>query len=254
MAAVVLAVLVSGCLGLSGGEATPTPTVESPTPTPQATPTPTDTPSAEPTHPEGWSEAGIEDPNVALQSHYSAVLEGPSATVTYENRVLESAAAPGSNTTLGVALDPPAQRMHARIDAPANSLEAFYADGTLTQWDVASQSVRNRTELAYPRAVQSADIRILKSQLLLYDLEQTDTVQRDGTTVFVYNVTGVHNAASQTFGIARSGSGRVAVSADGRVRDIETTVTYTNGTLAYRYRHTDFGGTTVETPEWAKQG
>ncbi len=255
VAAVVLVLLVSGCLGLSGGEATPTPTESpAPTPTPEATPTPTDTPATEPTHPEGWSESGIEDPNAALRSHYSAVLEGPSATVAYESRVIESEAAPGRNTSLDVALNPPARRMNVRIDAPTNSLEVFYAGGTLTQWDVGSQSVRNQTEIGYPSAVQAADARVLKSQLLLYELEQTDTVQRDGTTVFVYNVSGVFtNAASRTYGIARSGSGRVAVSADGRVRDIETTVTYTNGTLAYRYTHTRLGETTVETPEWLDQ-
>lgn len=251
--AVAVLLLVSGCLGLSGGEATPEPTDVSPTPTAtdESTPTPTETAASEPTIPGGWSESGVEDPNAALQSHYSAVLDGPSTTVAYRNSVLESDQVPARNNTLGVALEPANQRMRVRIDGSASSLEVFYADGTLTQWNAENESVAGQSEMEYQRAVQSADIRVLKSQLLLYRLQMADTVERDGTTVFVYNVSGVYtNAASQTFGGVRSGSGRVLVGADGRVRDIDATITYTNGTVAYRYTHTDLGETTVETPGW----
>lgn len=256
--AVAVVLLVSGCLGLSGDETTPEPAGESPTATPTATdgstPTPAGTAGSEPTVPEGWSQSGIEDPDAALQSHYSAVLGGQSATVRYQNSVLESDGARGQNTTLSTTLEPATQRMHVRIDGQASSLEVFFTERTLTQWDVANQSVLDRSEMGYPRAVRSADIRYLKSQLLLYKLTRTDTIERDGTTVFVYNVSGVYtNAASQTFGIVKSGSGRVHVGADGRVRQIETTVTYTNGTVAYRYAHTDIGETTVETPDWIRR-
>ena len=255
--AIAILLLVSGCLGLSGGETTPEPASESPAPTPTPTDGPTPTPggtdtAAEPPLPEGWSESGVEDPDAALRSHYGAVLGGPSATVQYRNGVLESDGGRGGNSTLGVTLEPAAQRMYVRIDEEASSLEVFYADGTLTQWDVENGSVAGRSEMEYQRAVQSADIRVLKSQLLLYRLQLTGTAERDGSPVFVYNVSDVYtNAASRTFGTARSGSGRVVVGANGRVRDIETTVTYTNGTVAYRYTHTDLGETAVETPDWA---
>jgi len=262
IAAVAIVLLVSGCLGLSGGDGTPDPTGASPAPTPTPTPTPTEratstptgTAASEPTIPGGWSESGVEDPDAALQSHYSAVLSGPSATVQYRNSVLESDASAGENSSLDMTLDPAGRRMHVRIDGQASSLEVFYADGTLTQWDPENASVAGRSEIAYQRAVQSADIQLLKSNLLLYTLNLTETVERDGTTVFVYNVSGVQpNTVSRTYGAARSGSGRVLVGADGRVRVIETTVTYTNATVAYRYAHTDLGETTVETPAWASR-
>lgn len=256
--ALVVLVLVSGCLGLgTGGEGTPSPADEPETPTQTrtstatATPTDTATPPVEERIPAGWSEAGVRDVNAALEAHYRAVLTGPSATVTYRNSVVGTDS-DRANTALDVALDPGSERMYAQITTATGGQEVFYADGTLTQYDPENDTVRESQDAQYPVVVQSADLRVLRSQLLLYKLtlNETGTAQAE-TGALVYDVAGVYeNTTSRTFGSTESGQGQVILATDGRVLAVETTVTYTEATVRYRYAQANLGSTEVSRPDW----
>jgi len=248
--------LVAGCAGFGAGDAsTPTPTAtptQEPTPTATATPPANDaTPSDGEQYPNGWSGTGVVDPDAALTGHYRATLTGPSATVSYRSRILETTANGTANTTLSMRIDPGVKRLYADINGSDTHREAFFSDGNLSQWSVENRTVVDRSPTEFTRAVQLIDQRVLKSHLLLYALERNGTVDRAGTTALVYSVTGVPNdTVSPTYGTATGASGRIVVGADGRVIEIETTVTYTEGTVTYHYGHTAIGETTVETPGW----
>jgi len=249
--AVALLVLCAGCAGfVSGGEETPTATgtVES-TPTPQ--PTPTETPSSGMEYPQGWSEDGVQNATLALESHYRAVLTGPSTTVRYRSGVVNATNDQAANTTFDMRMDPGEKRLYASLNGTEYHREVFFAGGTFTEWSTRNETVVSQSSTSFVRVSQSIDNRVLQSQLLLYRLQLTDTVTRGGTTAMVYNVTGVHdNALSQTYGTATSGSGHLIISERGRVLEIQTTVTYTGGTVTYRYVHTGIDETEVSTPPW----
>lgn len=100
---------------------------------------------------------------------------------------------------------------------------------------------------------QSIDDGVLHSHLLLYDVEFDRTVRRAGTTALVCDVTGAYNdTISGTYGSAVDATGESVVATDGRVLEIETTVTYAKGTLRYRYAQTRFGETDVTAPEYVR--
>lgn len=253
--ALVAVVVVAGCGSVAsdgGGTPRSTPTASpAATATPTATPTPTPTATARgPTFPPGWSATGVENASVALDAHYRAVLTGPSATVRYQSSTVTSEVEP-VNTSLDMKLDPGSKRLYAAIRGKNEHREAYFADGTLTQWRVENQTVASRSEASFGQVGQSVDRWVLKSHLLLYKLRVNRTVERNGTTAIVYDVTGVYeNAQSATWGAGKSGSGQVVVSEAGRVLEVDTTVTYTRGTVTYHYEHTALGGTDVPTPGW----
>jgi hypothetical protein len=203
------------------------------------------------TYPDGWSDTGVTDTQSALESHYRAVLTGPSATVQYRSRIVSAESDQAANTTMDMRLDTGGRRLSARIDGTERTREVFFADGTFRQWSVRNETVVGRSNATFVRAAQSIDNGVLRSQLLTYRLELNGTVTRGGTTALVYDVVGVYNnTRSGTYGTATAASGRVVVSERGRVVDLQTTVTYTRGTVAYRYSQTRIGGTEVPTPEW----
>lgn len=248
--AVVLLVLVAGCAGFgAGGSDTPTST---PTQTATTTPPPTDTPTPERTrYPDGWSETGIDDPDAALAAHYRATLTGPPVTVTYRSRIRDATNERAANTTLSMHVDTGSRRLYAALDGARTSREVFFADGTLTRWDPDNETVVGRETTEFGLVAQSVDRRVLQSHLLLYTLERNGTVERGGTTALVYDVTGVPNdTISRAYGTATDASGRIVVGEGGRVVAVETTVTYTDGTVTYHYGHTAVGRTTVERPGW----
>lgn len=253
MATVVLLAVGAGCLGLgSGNGSTPAPT-DDPSTTPARTDATSGTPTAASgtgTYPRGWNETGVRNATVAIRSHYRSVLSGPSTTVAYSNRVLEPANET-QNTTLDLRLDTQSRRLYAQIDGTSFQRDLFFADGELSRWDVTNGTLVGQSTARFSRVAQSVDFRVLKSQLLLYKLEHADTATRDGRTVLVYDVVGAQeNAVSGLFGSATSASGTVAVTANGRVVDIRTTMTYTGGTVNYTYTQTNIGGTTVDAPSW----
>jgi hypothetical protein len=258
-AAVVFLVVVAGCAALGPGESeTPAPTAtETPVPTATETPVPTATGTPTPTdsdrvrYPDGWSETGIDDPDAALAAHYRATLAGPPVTVTYRSRIRESTNDRGTNTTLAMQVDTASGRLYADLEGADTHREVYFADGTFTQWSVENETVDARSSTTFPRAARSIDRSILYSQLLLYTLERTGTVERSGTTALVYNVTGVPDSTiSNTYGTATGASGRIVLGRDGRVFDVEATVTYTGGTVTYHYGHAAVGETAVERPGW----
>jgi hypothetical protein len=79
----VLFVSTAGCAGITPDGGEPTPTASNP---------------SEVTYPEGWTATAV-NASVALRSHYTAVLTGPSATVTYRSSVVEVQGVPRRNTT-----------------------------------------------------------------------------------------------------------------------------------------------------------
>ena len=176
---------------------------------------------------------------------------GPSATVQYRSRIVSAESDRAANTTMDMRLDTGDRRLSARIDGTERTREVFFADGTFRQWSVRNETVVGRANTTFVRAAQSIDNGVLRSQLLTYRLELNRTVTRSGTTALVYDVVGVYdNTRSGTYGTATAASGRVVVSERGRVIDLQTTVTYTRGTVAYRYSQTRIGGTEGSTPAW----
>ncbi|AZH26770.1 DUF7537 family lipoprotein [Haloplanus aerogenes] len=237
-----LLVVTAGCAGFApDGD-------ETPAVTETATPTPSN-PSAV-TYPSGWNATGV-NASVALRSHYTAVLTGPSATVTYRSEVVESEGIPRRNTTLDMRLDTADRRLYASIEGKTNHRIAYFADGTLSRWDARNETLVGQSSARFGEVAQSIDNGVLYSHLLLYDLEFERTVRRQGTTALVYDVTGAYsNTLSRTYGSARDATGQVVVAADGRVLEIETTVTYSEGTLRYHYAQTRVGETDVAMPDW----
>jgi len=259
--AIALLVLVAGCGGFGAGgsetpESTAGPTVTK-TAAPTASPTPASTGTIAPEqdrYPDGWSAAGIDDPDAALAAHYRATLTGPSVTVTYRSRVREATNERAANTTLSMRADTASRQLSADLDGSDTRREVFFADGTLTRWSPENETVVGRESTAFGLVAQSIDRRVLQSHLLLYTLERNGTVERAGTTALVYDVTGVPDSTvSGTYGTATGASGRIVVGQDGRVFEIETTVTYTDGTVTYYYGHTAVGETAVETPGWMER-
>jgi hypothetical protein len=239
---VLLLVLAAGCTGPAsdaGGTDTPTET---------ATQTPAPTLDS---YPDGWSESGVEDAEAARDAHYRAVLAGPSATVEYRSRVVESENDLGNDTTLRMALDTDTQRLVADIDGRDAHREVYFADGRLSRWDVVTRSVVSESQTEFRLVAQSIDRNVLLSHLLLYELEQNGTVRQEGMTARRYEVTGVHpNTLSNSYGAATSGEGHLVVGPNGRMLELETTVTYERATVRYRYAHTRLGETTVSAPDW----
>lgn len=245
---VALLVATAGCAGFASNDDGATVT-ETATPTSTATPQPTSS-HASVTYPAGWNVTGV-NASLALKSHYIAVLTGPSATVTYRSEVVESRGIRRRNTTLDMRLDTADRRLYAVVDGKTNHNAVYFADGTLSRWNVRNETLVGQSEARFVSVAQSVDSRVLHSQLLLYDLEFERSERRQGTTALVYNVTGTNDGTlSGTYGTARDATGHVVVSADGRVLEIETTVTYSKGTLHYRYAQTRLGETAVETPDW----
>lgn len=253
--ALAVLVVLAGCGGaVSGGDGTAT---ETATPTTTETATPTPTPTGTPAgdanvaYPAGWSDTGVMDTQSALESHYRAVLTGPSATVQYRSRPISAESDQATNTTMDMRIDTGERRLYARVNGTERTREVFFANGTFRQWSVRNETVVGRSNSSFVRASQSVDNRVLRSQFLTYRLELNRTVTRDGSTALVYDVVGVYNnTVSRTYGTATSASGRVVVSERGRVTDLRTTVTYTRGTVAYRYSQTRIGETDVPTPAW----
>lgn len=250
--AVLLVVLLAGCTGLSGSDSTPTPAVDANgQPAQTDTATPTQAASDGGTYPAGWSETGIENRTVAFSSHYRAMLIGPSATVTFRSGVIEAQADGATNTTLRMQIDTGERRLYASLNGTTGHRENFFTNGTFSDWDAQNQTLVRQVDAPFIRVAQSIDNTLLKSQLLLYELQLEETTTWNGTPALIYNVTGVTNSSfSPTYGSATAASGHLVVSLRGRILDIDTTVTYTGGTVDYQYAHTRIGDTTVETPEW----
>jgi hypothetical protein len=250
IAVVAVLVLVAGCGGAApDGDDGGAPTATT-TPTATATSTTTSGTAEAPRYPPGWSPTGVTNASTALDAHYRAVLGGPPVAVTYRSAVIESTA-DRPNTTLDLRIDTADRRVFAAINGSSARREVFFADGTFTQWSVRNETVVARSEAQFGRVAQSVDRRVLTSQLLLYRLEPTGTVERYGTTAIVYTVAGVHeDALSPTYGAAESGSGRIVVTVDGRLIDLETRVTYESGTVAYRYTQAPAGEDAAPTPDW----
>jgi len=248
---VALLVVTAGCAGfVSDDEGTPVATgTETGTSKPAATP-PTASNPSDVSYPAGWNAAGV-NASAALRTHYTAFVTGPSTTVTYRSTVIESRGASPRNTTLDMRLDTTDRRLHAVIEGKANHRAAYFADGTLSRWDVRNETLIGQSDARFVRVAQSMDSRVLHSQLLLYDLEFERTGRRQGTTALVYNVTGAYsNTVSGTYGSVENATGHVVVSTDGRILEIETTVTYAKGVLRYHYAQTRLGETAVKAPDW----
>ena len=134
-----------------------------------------------------------------------------------------------------------------------NHRAVFFGDGTLSQWDVRNETLVGQSNARFEGVAQSIDRGVLYSHLLLYDIEFERTVRRQGRTALVYDVTDAYNRTiSNTYGTATDATGHVVVAADGRVLEIETTVTYSKGTLRYHYTHRRLGETDVMRPGWLR--
>lgn len=257
-AAVVVVVLIAGCAGfVSEGDSTSEPlTEESPTSTHTApTQTTTPTPPAEQLYPAGWSQTGVENATVALQSHYLAVLTGSSTTVTYRSRAQSTGNNRTQNTTLGLQITPRSQRAYARMVGTDARREVFFSNGTLSRWSVDNRTVLGQSEATFAQVAQSVDRSVLKSQLLLYKLNVNRTIRQGSTSLLIYEITGVYqNAISRRMGSPTAGRGQVVVSSTGRVLAINATVTYTNGKEAYKYAQRQIGETEIEPPDWVQRG
>ena len=167
--------------------------------------------------------------------------------------MLESTNGTPRNTTLDMRFDTESERLFAEIVGRDGHREVYFANGTFSQWDVGNETMASQSETQFNLVAQSVDRQVLLSHLLLYEVERAGPVQHSGVTAHRYEVTGVHpNTLSNTFGSAVSGSGHIVITRNGRILELETTVTYERATVQYRYDQTDFRDTAVPTPDWAQ--
>jgi hypothetical protein len=221
-----VAVLVAGCSGL--------PVVDQQTATPQPTVT-------EFSYPAGWSQAGMTDFSVALETHDETV-----ENVSRESRLVVTDE--DSNRTVVRTLDTGAGTGSVRfVDTQLhNDIHAYYSAEGVFEYDRTTGELRRMPDENWA-AADVATVAGLERPLRNLELNATDTVSVEGTTAVRYTVTGIRNPDSVP---SNTATGYVTVAREGFIAAYNVTRGNEEFTRQTRYDLSAFGTATVTRPPW----
>ncbi|UPM41783.1 DUF7537 family lipoprotein [Halocatena salina] len=219
-------------------------------------------------HPTGYNESGIVDPELAADQHATALSKHDSYTerINITSPILEGFVA----TTIRT--DTVENRSSAALEIN-NSGETFmdskmYHDGTKrytnSQMDVYSDTYATGNESLSSFQEGLMNTSEIDNWLANISFEATGTVTRNGETLLQYNATDVDDPEAFfyttefiTIDAIGSVDSTLLVDKEGLIRAFEVTVTYssdgTTETGTVRYRVTDIDATTVDEPDWIQK-
>ncbi|WP_423999194.1 hypothetical protein ACOZ4I_10330 [Haloarcula salina] len=226
--ALLLAVVVlsAGCSGLPATDrqtSTPKPTVENAS------------------YPSGWSQEGISDVSVALQTH-RATVNGTSR----KSRM--SVTADDRNRTVVRTVDPDAGTASVQlIDTEFDTdVHVYYSAEGVFEYDRTTDELTRKPDQNWT-AVRVASHEGVRRPLSNLELNATEVVIVEGTTGVRYTVTGIRTPDSVP---ANTASGHVIVAEDGFIAEYDITRSNDEFTRQTRYDVSAFGNATVARPAW----
>lgn len=222
----VVVILLAGCAGSSA--------------TDQQEPT-LETTVADFSYPSGWSQEGITDPFVAVQTHDAAVnnTSRKSRLLTIDDH---------SNRTIVRTVDTDAGTASVRwIDMLfGGDIHHYYsAEGVFTYDRTAGELNRSPGENWTRSRVASHEG--LQRPLVELELNATDVVTVEGTTAVEYNVTDIRDPGSFQ---ADNATGHVVVTETGYIAEYDITRRADGSSWQTVYDVSEFGNATVTRPAW----
>ena len=223
--ALVVLVLSAGCAGLPATErqSGPDATVESFS------------------YPSGWSQDGIADLSVALQTHDETVRNT-------SRRSRMSTVDEDGNRTIVRTLDADAGTASVRwFDAQfGGPMRIYFSDEGAFEYDPETEELtRNPGESWTPARVASHEG--LRRPLTALELDANETVFVEGKTAVRYDVTGIEDPGSVP---ANNATGHVVVTETGYLAAYDVTRGNDGFTRRTTYELTEFGNATVTRPAW----
>lgn len=223
-------VLLAGCSGLA--------VVDQQTATPQPT-------VAEFSYPSGWSQAGITDLSVALETHDETV-----ENVSRESRLVVTDG--DSNRTVVRTIDTETGTGSIRfVDTQFNTdIHVYYSAKGVFEYDRTTGELRRMPDANWT-AADVATMAGLERPLRQLELNATDTVSVEGTTAVRYTVTGIQNPDSVP---SNTATGHVIVAREGFIAAYNVTRGNEEFTRQTRYDLSALGNATVTRPTWMPDG
>ncbi len=222
----VVVVLLAGCSGL--------PAADRQNPTPEST-------VESFSYPSGWSQDGITDLSVALETH--------DATVNNTSRRSRlSITDEDSNRTVVRTVDADAGTVSVRwIDAEfGGDIHAYYSAEGVFEYDRTTGELDRNPDENWTQARVGSHER-LQRPLSELDVNATETVTVEGTTAVRYDVTGIEDSVSVP---ADNATGHVVVTEKGYIAEYDIRRGNDGFTRQTRYEVSEFGTATVTRPEW----
>ncbi|QUO48759.1 MULTISPECIES: DUF7537 family lipoprotein [Halorubrum] len=222
----VVVVLLAGCSGLPATdrqEPTPEPTVESFS------------------YPSGWSQDGIADLSVALETHDATVSDTSRRSrlrITDED----------SNRTIVRTVDADAGTVSVRwVDTEfGGDIHAYYSAEGVFEYDRTTGEIHRNPDENWTQARVGSHEGV-RRPLSELDVNATETVTVEGETAVRYNVTGIEDPVSVP---ADSATGHVVVTEKGYIAEYDVTRGNDGFTRQTRYEVSEFGTATATRPEW----
>jgi hypothetical protein len=221
----VVVLLLAGCSGLPATdrqESTPEPTVESFS------------------YPSGWSQDGITDLSVALETH--------DATVNDTSRRSRLSITDGdSNRTVVRTVDADAGTVSVRwTDTEfGGNVHAYYSAEGVFEYDRTTGELQRNPDENWTQARVGSKERVERT-LLELDVNATETGTVEGTTAVRYNVTGIEDPVSVP---ADNATGHVVVTEEGYIAEYDVTRGNDGFARQTRYEVSEFGTATVPRPD-----
>jgi hypothetical protein len=226
--AVLLAVviLLAGCSGLLATDqqtSTPDPAVENFS------------------YPSGWSQGGITDLTVAVETHDETV-----ENVSRKNRLVITDE--DWNRTVVRTVDTGAGTGSIRfIDTQLNTdVHAYYNAEGVFEYDRTTEELTRRSDENWTTA-DVATMPGIERPLRNLELNAAETVTVDGSTAVKYTVTGIRNPDSVP---SNTATGHVTVAEDGFIAEYDVTRGNDEFTRQTRYRLSALETATVTRPAW----
>ena len=221
-----LVVLLAGCSGLpvtDGQESTSEPTVETFS------------------YPSGWSQDGIADLSVALETHDATV------TNTSRRTRLRIVHEDGNRTTVR-AVDPDSGTASVRWNDTlfGSDVHYYYSDEGVFEYDrTTGELTRNLDGERAPDRLASYET--FTRPLLELEVNATETVTVEGTTAVRYNVTGIRDTHRVP---ANNATGHVVVTEKGYIAEFNVRRGNDGFSRQTRYDVSEVGDATVTRPAW----